>query len=391
MNAQTPRSVAGRWIVLLLVALLLSCGDSGVGSGGSGFPTGVQTGTVNGFGSVIVDSTAYNDDQAVVSIDLDGEPAAALTADDVRLGMQIRLAFEQESVARSIEIDPQIIGRVNAVGANQIVVAGHTVTIVARGARATVFAGFDRLAALNPGDRVMVFGLFGEFGRLYATRIELGAPGPQDLVKISGTIEVIGLLRRSLRIDNQVISIGTDTRSDVALADLRIGDLVSVWANTAGGAALQARRLSLQDARADIGTIRRLIGFVRQAPVDGIAAIGRNRIDVSNASFPNGSVADLLPGRLVLIGANVLEDRLEARTVTLLDLDGDGEVSVRGTVSDLAGGASFLIRNTFVDIASADPEFIGGDAADLVNDVRVLVRGIIINGKVQARQIEFQR
>jgi len=389
MNSPMSLVAIGRGFLFLAMILLVSCADSGVGSGGSGVPAGVQSGTVNGFGSVIVDSTVYQDDNASVSIDLDGETAPSLTTDDIRLGMQIRLAFEQEGVAQSVEIDPQVIGSVESVGSNQLVVAGQTVSIVSRGARPTVFGGFDQLSALRPGDRVMVFGLFGEFGRLFATRIQLGAPGPQTLVKVTGAINSIGLLRRSLRIGDQVITFTRETPIDVTPSDIRLGDLVSVWANATESDVIEARRIALRDARPSVGTVRRFIGFVRQAPVNGIAVIGRKRVDISTATFLNGSETDLTPGRLVLVGAQVVEGQLQADSITVLDLARESVVSVAGTVRVLSSGVSLEVRNTRVDLSSSELTFVGGSAADLVDGAQVLVRGFIIDGRLLAAQIEF--
>ena len=389
MNSSQRLALVGRWFAYLLLVSLVGCGGSGVGSGGSGVPAGVQTGTVNGFGSVIVESTVYEDENASVTVDLDGETAPALTPDDVRLGMQIRLTFEQETVAQSVEINPQLIGSIESVGATEIVVAGQTVSIVASGARPTLFAGFDQLSDLNPGDRVAIFGLFGEFGRLFATRIQSGAPGPATLVKVTGTINFIGLLRRSIRIGNQAFTVDNDTRSDVAPRDLRVGDLVSVWSDITGLRSLRARRLELEEPRPALGSIRRTIGFVRQAPVNGVAVIGRNRIDVSNATFPNGSQTDLTPGRLVLVSGQVEERRLSAGLVTFLDLAREGDVSIAGTVSAVVTGTSLQVRNTRVDLRLPDLRFTNGSAADLTDGARVQVRGIIVNGRFVAREIEF--
>jgi len=75
--------------------------------------------------------------------------------------------------------------------------------------------------------------------------------------------------------------------------------------------------------------------------------------------------------------------------VALLDLNREGDVSVAGTVSALTLGASLEVRNTRADISSPDLTFVGGTVADLVDGARVLVRGIIVDGQFQARQIEF--
>ena len=56
-----------------LLALLLSGCGGGVGTNGTGAaPQSAGTGTVTGFGSVIIDGVAYDDSQAQVISDADG-------------------------------------------------------------------------------------------------------------------------------------------------------------------------------------------------------------------------------------------------------------------------------------------------------------------------------
>ena len=51
---------------LSLAAWLAGCGG-GVGSGGTGSPVGYSEGSVTGFGSVIVDGTAFDDSRATAA------------------------------------------------------------------------------------------------------------------------------------------------------------------------------------------------------------------------------------------------------------------------------------------------------------------------------------
>ncbi|MGH1361810.1 MAG: DUF5666 domain-containing protein [Burkholderiaceae bacterium] len=385
--------VAGllRWLFLAASLFLAGCGESGVGSGGSGYPSGVQEGTVNGFGSVIVDSTVYDDEPAQVSIDLDGEASGELTREDLRLGMQVSLAFEQDGVAQSIQINPQVVGEIESFGASELTVSGQPVTVLARGARATVFAGFSQLSDLGIGERITVFGLFDEFGRLYATRIERNPQGPATLVKVSGVIKLIGVLRRSFRIGQQTFTVDNDTRGDTSPASLRVGDQVAVWANQVGANRFLVRRLDLTEKRAPVGSVRRLIGYVRQAPVEGRAEIGRAVVDVSGASFVNGALSDLVVGRLVVVSGLVQDRELVAEQLRFLDLASDGEIRITGQVARFVSNASFEVRNTEIDASDPSVEYLDGDQAALADGVLVTVRGSIIDGRLRASSIRFGR
>ncbi len=379
-------------LVRLLVAsfalVLVSCGDSGVGSGGSGFPSGVQTGTVNGFGSVIVDSTTYDDGPAQVTIDLDGESTGELNRDDVRLGMQVRLTFEQDGVASTIEITPQLVGEIESVDTASLVVSGQNVSVQARGARATVFVGFTRLSDLGVGERITVYGLVDETGRIFATRIERSARGPASLLRISGPVRLVGLLGRAVRIGGLTFTVDADSQLDTPVLQLRVGDQVSVWADKVSASVYRIRRLELNERRGTIGSIRRLIGYVRQAPVNGQAVIGRVTVDVSEAQYLNGAASDLIVGRLAVVSGRVQERTLQAERIRFVDVSSDGDVQVSGVISQFVSPAQFEVRHTAIDASDPGVQFEGGDASMLADGVLVRIQGSIVDGRLRANRVQ---
>lgn len=374
----------------LAVLLAASCGsDPGVGSGGSGFANGVQSGTVTGFGSVVIDSVRFDDSGASVELDLDGAAPAALATDDLGLGMQVRVSFADGDVARRIEIEPQLVGLVEATAAAELTVSGQRVVVRRLGARATVFAGFRSLAQLLPGDRVTVYGLFDEFDRLIATRIERGTPAPAGLVKLTGAIRGFGLARRSLQIDGAQIAIDAQVRSDVPPADLRIGDVVRLWADRLPDGSLRARRIAMHQAAFARGETVRLAGFVRGVPLGGAITIGRIRVDLGVAAFLDGVLQDLAPGRFVVVTGIAEDDGIRARQIRFVDFLRDRTVEIVGTIRSFVDAGDFQIRSTSIDANGTSISFVGGTRASLANGVRVRVVGEIVDGSLQIVRIEF--
>lgn len=175
-----------RWVAVALlsatVASLVACGGgsvfsaSGVGSGG----TGVAEGTVTGFGSVIVDGTAYTEsDAAVVSESESGEYINT----DVQLGQRVRLVYGQANGAEAasrIEVLPQLRGPVTSPAnlAGEVMVMGQTVQVQSSATQSqTVLAGVSATSNLALGDVVEVHGSWqrnsaGTRYQLVATRLE---------------------------------------------------------------------------------------------------------------------------------------------------------------------------------------------------------------------------
>src|SRR6186713_2712930 len=104
------KSLAACAAFIASAALLLVPGCGGVGSGG----TGMAIGTVNGFGSVIVDGLRY-DDSAVASLREDAPGVETQT--QARLGQRAEIRFTDGGVATALMVDATLVGTVSSVSA----------------------------------------------------------------------------------------------------------------------------------------------------------------------------------------------------------------------------------------------------------------------------------
>ena len=156
----------GLWLAFLALVLLLlsACGGggsslAGVGSGG----TGVATGTVSGFGSVIVDGVEYDDSNSdATSDDSSGNSQNV----EVKLGQQVRVSYDVSGkAARNILVMPQLVGPVSAVvdSGGWLRVMGQWVRLVTSTSDATlstptVLSGYTLSSTIAVGDDVEVHG-----------------------------------------------------------------------------------------------------------------------------------------------------------------------------------------------------------------------------------------
>ncbi|WP_019142910.1 DUF5666 domain-containing protein [Noviherbaspirillum massiliense] len=183
----TPRRL---WLAATagLAAILIACGGggvdvAGVGSGGTG---AAVSGTVTGFGSVIVNGIRMDDDSATIM--LDDAPA---TDGDLRLGMTVDIegtvaAGATSGTASRIAGRSYVQGPVEFVG-QQIKVLGVSVNVTPN----TVYDDSDNrslsdVSGLQSGDIVEVYGLPDAAGTLEATRIER-KPVATTEVRLTGT------------------------------------------------------------------------------------------------------------------------------------------------------------------------------------------------------------
>jgi hypothetical protein len=178
----------------VILTLAFAIGLAGCGGGSSGGPgggtqpgidrLGVRSGTVTGFGSVIVGGDTFDVDTAEFEVDDD---STGSSQDDLNIGDTVIVTFDPASpgVAQTVFSDDAVEGPIDSIDApgSQLVVAGQTVII-------DESTSFDdsiptaSLAGLAVDDIVEVNGFFDGSGGIRATRIEAGA----------GEIEVKGLV-----------------------------------------------------------------------------------------------------------------------------------------------------------------------------------------------------
>jgi len=374
-------------LVLLAGLLLAACGEGmtvsgGVGTGG----TGITTGTVTGFGSLVIEGDSYNSATAEYLEGDDADEAVPVSSLSVALGQQVQMLIDDQGNPTTVLVEPTLIGEASNVSDSGMTVNGVTVrfnTNLSAGPR-TYYAGLSGPNAVEPGMKVEVHGLYGVDGNgpyIQATRVAQ-LPATSTVTRITGVVTNLDPGAGSFRIGATTILYNASTSlmpEDITLAN---GQLVNVWSPDApSGGQLTAAVIR----------VRSLQGIGGQAVVSGlVTALGGSQFSVSgivvDASDPNLSaiVQSLKQGDFVVVGgqADAATGRLIAasiRTSTSLST----EVELKGTVTNYVSSANFLVRGVAVDASSAT--IAGGS---LANDAYVEVHGHIQGNVVLATSVE---
>lgn len=184
---------ASQLAALLAAATLAACGggEGVIGSGGTGSPLGMAEGTVNGFGSVIVDGQVFDDRSAPVVTEV--APGVDAIA-EVKLGDRVSVAYETPGVASVVRVEAALVGSVDSVSApGRFLVLGQSVAVNEDGAAGPITqfgGGYAQAADLRAGDAVEVHGLLVHLGgtvQIQATRIDRRAALPA-YVRVSGIV-----------------------------------------------------------------------------------------------------------------------------------------------------------------------------------------------------------
>ncbi len=231
-------------LATLALAIVAACGGGGDGVGSNG--TGVSSGTVYGFGSVIVDGIRFDDSDAKVEV-VEGANADSRILTEVKLGQRTLVeatgsVVDDAGKAARIEVEPTLIGVVEAGGVDgtgQFKVLGQTVQIVPA---STVQAATLLIDTPAAGDLVEVHATRSGSGTslvYQATRIERRvAPARTDFLRLTGITE--SATSTSFRIGGTTV-----TYAGTAIGT---GQLVTVFAGT-GDYDAATSRLTAQAVR----------------------------------------------------------------------------------------------------------------------------------------------
>ncbi len=389
--------------VAFAAGLLVSCGG-GVDSGGTGAPAlAFASGTITGFGSVIVNGVRFDDRSAAVR---DGD-GSVRSRDDLRLGMStdvrgsaivVDAAGRSVSTASSIVFASEIVGPVGASDAvaRTLVVLGQTIDVTAGTVFDSGLAGGQ--AAIVVGDVVEIHArLDAATGHYVATRIERRSSAAQYALR--GIVAGLNRPARTFSIGATRIAYVSLAAAAVpaALADGRFVRVSLALAPGAGGV-WNATRIVDGAAAIDDGEQAHIEGRVSAFTSLSQFSVNGTPVDARDARFPNGS-AGLALGRRVEVEGTLAAGVLVARSVEVRSEGGGGgggggeEYDVRGAIASLDTAAmTFVVRNVVVGYAGT-VDFRGGSAADLAVGREVEARGMLSadGTRLQATRIDIER
>ena len=128
-------------IPLTALALALSaCGGGGsnsANSGASGSNSAANaaissekefvSGTVTGFGSVIVEGVRYDDSNAKIQMEVDPAAPKSIPVSDLKLGMSVIIKILKAGLADTVVSGSEVLGPITSLTSDGFVVAGQTV------------------------------------------------------------------------------------------------------------------------------------------------------------------------------------------------------------------------------------------------------------------------
>jgi hypothetical protein len=363
-----------------------SGGGEGVGSGGTGITPVASVGTVDGFGSIVVNGIRY--DISTARLLLADAPA-------LKLGMTVNVFGNVEpslaqGTATLVVSSADLRGTISGLDAGRgtfDVLSLHVSTDAS-----TVYGGgLGSLAGLANGSAVQVYGLPGANGSLHATRIErLAAAG--DLI-VAGTVTGLdpkaGTFRigaLTVRFDKAVFPADWPggklaghpvVRVRGALSgNVLVAASVEPWAPEVPA---EGTKLSLNGQVSDFIDLRTL-------RIDGVPAdVSQAQLGGSGSSLQlaNGvrveATGTVRGGVLVVTKLKIRETAPAQSTVTY---------SAQGSVGAFRSVASFKVQGQDVDASQAT--FVNGTAQDLDNTSKVRVTGSrVVDDVLLAERVEF--
>ena len=367
-------------------------GGEGVGSGGTGVTADAGVGSVDGFGSIIVNGVRYEIATATTVL----SDVSAL-----KLGMTVRVtgtlsADLTQGTATLVVSAADLRGAVSGLSASDgtFKVLGVQVSTDP----ATVYAGgLMAFSGLANGTSVQVHGLPGDDGQLHATRIERLAAAQEPV--LTGYVQELDRGARTFRIGTQRVSYAAaDFPGDWPPSRLADGVVLRVRARTVAST-LAATSVEpwnptpLRDgSRLSLGGLVSDYSGVTSLRIDGVPAdISGARLTGSvNVTMANGARVEATGTmRGGVLQVSTFRIRQSAPTPAIAaPLAEPTSFSARGSVGAYRSPADFKVQSQDVDASGAT--FVGGTAKDLGPSRKVLVTGSRVRDDVLvADQVEF--
>lgn len=391
-----PLSRRGFTITLASSWLVSACGGggdlgiAGISSGGTG---SFSSGTIRGFGSIIVNGVRYDDSRAVVRAD-DG---AGLSNGLLRLGMVVEVnggaistdaAGLMTAAANSIGVRSELKGPVTAINAT-----AATLTVLSQQVRVRPGTVFDEglvggLSAIRGGDVLEIYGLLVSPGVYDATRIERVASVSLSH-KLRGPVANVNTTNRTFTIGSAVINYAAAS----APGSLANGQFVRVDLSPLPNVASQLVATAITSS----ATLNAVQASSAETEIEGYVtaytsstSFSVNGVPVDARSAAKVPSSGLVLGAEVEVKGLVRDGVLIAREVELEDDTNTQTFEVKGALSSLNTTAkTFVVRGVTVNYSSAT--FTKGNASQLANGQTVEAKGALGNDQVTlvANEVEI--
>jgi Domain of unknown function (DUF5666) len=305
-------------LALACTSLLTACGGGG---GGGGTQSGVSSGVVTGFGSVIVNGVRFDTSSADFSIDDSPGAQGDLAVGDVVTIVGSVNSDGRNGRASEVRSNDAVEGPVDSIDlvAGTLVVAGQLVITDADTSFDDNIPGAS-LAGLAVGDFVEVAGLFDANGDIRATRIERKPAG--SAVEVNGVVANLNA-SVSFDINDLTINYATAFIDDCPGGALANGLRVEAKGTTFAGEALIATKVECKgldddDDEAD-GNYREIEGLVtRFASITDFDVAGRPVTTTASTVYDRGQASDVQLNAKVEVEGTVNEAGvLVARKVSI--------------------------------------------------------------------------
>ncbi len=370
----TTRNYLYRSVVTLVTAVFVAaCGGSSglglAGIGGSGF---VASGSISGFGSVIVNGVKF--DTSSATFDIDGAPG---TQNDLSIGMRvfvdgvinndgasgtathIRYSMDlQGPVTMLSNIDPLINnGETRTFKALGVTVEVNLISTHFEISNAmnipagTTFDFYGTAEGLKNNNHVVVNGFFDEQGVLHADRIELRRiifDAPTSTISIKGRISALNNTIFNLNIINNT-SIKVDATASPVIEGLTNGLENGAFVEVKGVFDPVTNTITASKIKAENNVLNNNSKASIEGIVSGFNGLAKNFMVDGFTVDASGAGANLLPANITLrnglrveVEGPVINGVLQATTVRMRA----GEAKVHASVlnSPLAGNDSFTVE-----------------------------------------------
>jgi len=356
----------------LLLAAMPGCGGgSGVGGEGTG---SFASGTISGFGSIIVNGVHY-DERSAQRLDDDGN---ALASDDLALGMVVEVSAGaissdasgvQAAVAQSVRTRRALVGPLDAapdLAGGRLSLLGQTVLVSDETVVDARLGG--GLAGLAAGQRLEVYGFYdASAGAFRATRI---APAGGTANRVTGPVASVDAAGGRVTLGGQSYALA----AGASLGGLSAGSQVRLELRAADGGRWEVQARDDDDSSApadrDGAGLEGVVGSVLSATR---FVVGSVVVDSASAQV-SGTVQ---VGARVQVAGVLRSGVLVASQVSVRG-SGVRSFELSGTVDSLdLPGLSLVLRGVRISLARSDLRVDGGTLAQLQAGQRLRVEGVL--------------